>query len=247
MLIFSLIMAIVLYVFMIIMNVLANSLPLGGISTGGVSFNYPNLFQPAGLTFSIWGVIYVMLGVFLAFQLQALITSNLDGSFQKIHWLFALTSILNVLWLWFWHHQKIGLSTVVMILLLIVLGIIVFGFSQLPSLTIITFSIYLGWISVATIANITIYLVKLGVPSLGSTAVLLTVFVLIIGLIIGLLVLYKKRNFAYGLVFIWAYLGITIRHIKGENLNMSYPAIYVTSICSILILVSMSLYLYFSD
>jgi tryptophan-rich sensory protein len=245
--IFSLIFALILYIFMIIMNVLANSLPLGGINTGQVSFNYPNLFQPTGLTFSIWGIIYILLGVYLFYQFQLLFTTGISLTDQRINFIFGVTSLINAVWLVFWHYDKIGLSTIAMLFLLVGLGLIIFMYPNASFLSRVAFSIYFGWISVATIANITIYLVKLGVPSFGNISVLITAFILIVGLILGLLMILLKRNYVYGFVFAWAYLGITLRQVNKLEFNLQYPMIYITSILSLLIITGTSLYVLFKD
>jgi tryptophan-rich sensory protein len=245
--IFSLLFALILYIFMIVMNVLANSLPLGGINTGQVSFNYPNLFQPTGLTFSIWGVIYILLGVYLVYQFQLFFSSGISLTDQKINFIFGLTSLINSVWLLFWHYDKIGLSTIAMVFLLILLGLIVFMYPSLSQITRIAFSIYFGWISVALIANITIYLVKIGVPSFGSISILMTVLILIVGLVIGCFMILLKRNYVYGLVFVWAYFGITLRQTNKLEFNSEYPLIYITSILSLIILLGTSLFVLFKD
>lgn len=238
----SLLIAAIFYVFMIVMNFLANSLPLGGINTGQVSFNYPNLFQPSGFTFSIWGIIYLLLGAYLVYQFQIFFGSGISSVDRNINILFGISSILNVLWLFSWHYQRIGLSTIIMILLLITLGYIVLVFPNVSVISRIAFSVYFGWISVATIANITIYLVKLGFPSDQIISIILTVIVLIVGLLIGLLMIFLKRNISFGLVFIWAYFGILMRHLSKSEFDYRYPLITMTTIISLVILLSGIIY-----
>jgi hypothetical protein len=229
--ILMLILASIMYVFMIIMNTLANTLPLNGISTGAVSFKYPNLFQPSGITFSIWGIIYLLLFVYLIIQfinLKNTQNNNLEQLYIRINLFFALSSLLNILWLIAWHYDKIILSTFIMIILLVVLILLAKTAQPADLLTRVSFSVYLGWITVATIANVTITLVQLGIPNFTQLAVFLTIVVLIIGLIISFLWILKQRDVAYGLVIMWAYLGIFIRHLNKENLNQAYPSIYLT-------------------
>lgn len=104
------------------------------------------------------------------------------------------------------------------------------------------FSLYTGWISIATIANITILLVKIGLPSYGKLAVILTIIVLLIGLIISCLWILTKKNIEYGIVIIWAYFGILIRHMAEKELNKAYPAIYTTIIISLFVLLLSNLW-----
>ena len=154
------------YGLMIMFNALANTLPLGGRTTGEVSDRYPSLFTPAGFTFSIWGVIYVALLVFVIgyiFEWYAL-----SASLQRqIGWLFVFSALLNIAWLWMWHHDRIVLSTVVMPALF---SVLMFAFLTIDASSFwlrVPFSLYFAWICVALIANVTIMLVALDAPLLG--------------------------------------------------------------------------------
>lgn len=236
----ALILALLMYIFMIVMNALANTLPLNGINTGAVSFKYPNLFQPSGITFSIWGIIYLLLFVYLIYQFVNLKNPQDDQMKQiwiRINLLFALTSLLNGLWLFAWHYDQMILSTIIMIGLLITLIFIVKASASTSLITRAAFSVYLGWITIATIANITITLVKLGVPSFNTLAIVLTVAVLIVGATISLLWMIREKDYFFGFVIIWAYVGIAIRHLKAENIAQMVPAIYITVLISILCLI----------
>jgi len=245
---FSLIIAVSFFVIMILMNVLANTLPLGGISTGAVSNKYHNLFQPTGATFSIWGVIYLLLGIFLVSQILTLGSeSTLDRTLLiKLNYLFSLTSIFNVLWLFAWHYDTISLSVILMIVLLVLLAMIALIVKDTKILSQAAFGIYFGWITVATIANITIWLVKLGVPHQTNFSIILTSIILIIGVLICAFVLYKTHNVFYGIVILWAYAGILIKHVSENEFNRSYPLIYSTTIISMVFLLGqiITLFLY---
>src|SRR6056297_2021864 len=105
------------FFFMIIMNFLANYLPLNGKTTGELSSQYPNLFVPAGITFSVWGGIYLLLFLFVILQF---FEANREWTTYTIY-LFALSSIFNGLWIWAWHYEKVFLSIMIMSGLLITL------------------------------------------------------------------------------------------------------------------------------
>ncbi|MBU1143946.1 MAG: tryptophan-rich sensory protein, partial [Firmicutes bacterium] len=123
----SIIIAVLLFVFMIVMNVLANTLPINGQNTGEISDQYPNLFQPTGSTFSIWGVIYLLLGAYSVFQIIRIgqvETDVIEKTYFNLNILFSISSIANISWLLFWHHNKIGLSMIAMIILLVSLILI---------------------------------------------------------------------------------------------------------------------------
>jgi hypothetical protein len=237
--IWMIVISALMYVFMMVMNTLANTLPLNGITTGDVSFKYPNLFQPTGMTFSIWGLIYILLLAYVIYQFSTIgkpISDEMKQLFFRVNLLFALSSLFNALWLISWHYDKIVISTVIMVLLLVTLIWIGLLTPTLGMLTRTAFSVYLGWITVATIANVTIMLVKLGIPGSSQSSVVLTALILTIGLVIALLWVVRTKDIAYGFVIIWAYIGIVMRHLGSSELNRAYPLIYMTAISTIGIL-----------
>ena len=242
------IFVVITYILMIVVNILANTLPINGIDTGAISDAYPNLFAPAGITFAIWGIIYLLLGLFTFYQL-GLINKNDEISnelMNKVGTLFIISSLANSIWIFTWHYQIIWLSIIFMVIILWMLIKIVNAIRE-EKLSIkekffvkLPFSIYFGWITVATIANATILLVSLGWESVGLSESLWTIFILIIGAIIGIITLLKNRDYYYGLVFIWAYFGIIIKHTTVFN-NM-YPSIVVTAIILIGLILAADIY-----
>jgi translocator protein len=109
-------LSVVSFIFMIMINVLANTLPINGYNTGQLSALYPNLFVPAGITFSIWGLIYISLILF-GYGLYKL--KNIDSViFKKLSILFIISNLLNGGWLLAWHYKLIELSLIIMIALL---------------------------------------------------------------------------------------------------------------------------------
>jgi len=240
----ALITAVIMFVVVLVMNTLANILPINNQTTGQVSFQYPNLFQPSGMTFSIWGLIYFSLGAWMIYQLFQW-QMPINASSKNIIYVlsaFSVSSLFNVLWLLSWHYNKIFLSTIVMLLLLASL-IVAFVYSKNEMWLIkSSISLYLGWISVATIANITILLVSLGVPSEGKLSIILTIIMLIIGLILGLIMILYQKDIVFGFVFVWAYFGIYMRHLRLEDLTTNYPVIlYTSGISAFLILMTIIL------
>jgi hypothetical protein len=131
-------------------------------------------------------------------------------------------------WLLAWHYDKMILSTIIMLGLLATLFILAKLSASSTFIVRASFSVYLGWITVATIANITIMLVKMNVENFGQSAIIMTIAVLLVGVGISLLWIIREKDFIYGFVIIWAYLGIFIRHLKQENLAQMFPAIYIT-------------------
>lgn len=231
---------------MIVVNALATILPINGITTGEVSDSYPNLFAPAGITFSIWGVIYLLLLLYSIYQfgiLQRKEDLYKEELFKKIGILFSISSLLNTIWIFTWHYGVLWLSVPIMLGILILL-ITINNITKNSDLSLkdylfirLPFSIYMGWITVATIANITAFLVKVGFKGLGISEVIWTIAIIIVGLIITSLTIIRNRDLAYGLAVIWAYIGIYIKHISNSGWNAEYSSIIFTVVASILILV----------
>ncbi len=218
---------------MVVMNYLANALPLNNKTTGALSAQYPNLFVPAGITFSIWAVIYLMLGIFVVLQFRtqhkALITS--------VGWAFALSCLLNALWIIVWHYEKISLSVLVMLGLLAVLVFINLQLrNQSPGLIKAAFGIYLGWICIAAIANITAFLVNFNWSGWGFSDQSWAMVMIIAGFIITALVVYGLRNPFVGLAVIWAFAGIVI------NRHTDYMAIATTAATAAIAMAAVTVY-----
>jgi len=216
------------FIAVIVVNGLAESIPLNGKTTGEISAMFPVLITPAPYTFSIWGLIYVLLLCYVIYQLlpRNKHIVNLVGS------AFLFSCIFNISWVLLWHYlySQVWLSLIAMIGLLLS---IIFMFTnvreardlhtkdrifvQLP------FSIYLGWISVATIVNTSVVLYDLGWNGLGLSDTAWTVIILAVGSILAWLVGIPYRTPAYMLVFVWAYAGIAVA-------NQDIPVIFYTAV-----------------
>ena len=197
-----------LFAVMIVMNYLANALPLNNKTTGQLSDSFPNLFVPAGITFSIWGVIYLLLAVYCVLQF----TGHNQAVMLRIGWLFALTCLSNALWIVFWHYGRLSLSLLDMIVLLITLIGINFIIRDQPQGIIkASFGIYLGWICIATIANVTALLVHYQWKGFGISEVTWTIIMILAGTLIAILAILKFRNPFIGLSVIWAFTGIILK------------------------------------
>ncbi|MFA7300822.1 MAG: tryptophan-rich sensory protein [Candidatus Shapirobacteria bacterium] len=236
-------MVLVSYIVMIVVNALANILPINNLTTGEVSDSFPNLFAPTGLTFSIWGVIYLLLGTYSLYQLfSKKINSTLSN---QINTLFIINAFINSVWIFAWHYKIIWLTVLLMLALLITL-IKIADVLNKEKLSIkekllykVPFGIYFGWITVATIANITGFLVSLGWSGFGLSETFWMVLVLFVGVVISSWRMHKDSNLAYGLVPVWAYYGIWLKHTMPSGFNNSYPTIITTVIiCIVLLIIS---------
>lgn len=191
----------------IIVNSMANALPIGGQTTGEISAKYPSLFTPAGFTFSIWGLIYLSLAVFVIWQ--ALPAQRDSDVIEKIGLPFKLNCAANSVWIVAWHYDQLLISLLLMFGILATLIQIFRGLDADTSTVMkFPFSIYTSWITVAAIANISAAQTAWGLNDIGVSAIEWTWFKLALAGAIGAVVLSRTRNIAYILVISWAAFGI---------------------------------------
>jgi hypothetical protein len=226
----------VLFAGMIVMNYLANALPLNNKTTGELSDAFPNLFVPAGITFSIWGIIYILL---LTYSIVQFTGSN-QIAISKISLVFGISCVLNALWIVTWHYGKLPLSLLVMAGMLVSLIYINMAIQNLPSGIIkAAFGIYLGWICIATIANVTAVLVSYNWIGFGLSQEAWTIIMIAIGAVIVALTIYRISNPFIGLSVIWAFTGIIIK--RQED----YKSIVIAAAVAIVVVGAVTLWGFF--
>ena len=228
---------IVTLVIMLVLNALANTLPLNGRTTGEISDRYNALFTPAGYVFSIWGLIYLGLIGFTVFQ--ALPAQRTNPRVAATGWWVALSNVANSLWIVFWHYELLALTMLIMLSLLTAL-IVIYGRVNAPGLAPpdwatrwlvqAPFSLYLGWISVATFANLSVFLISLGLEELGRGVGWTVLLILVAG---GLAL--RLRDPIYSLVIIWAVVGILVRQAAVWPIVLAAGAAAVVSLAGLLL------------
>jgi hypothetical protein len=218
----------VFFIVMVIMNGLANGLPINGKTTGELSNQYPNLFVPAGITFSIWGVIYFLLLCFCIYQFKSFLSKkpepHLAMILNAIGFLFIINATFNALWIVTWHYEILPLSLLIMLGILVTLVKINLNLREVqPYLTgwvrffvKASFGAYLGWICIATIANVTALLVANGILLDGISGQSWASIMILIGAFIALLLTIKLRNSYLALAVIWALTGIIIARTQDS-------------------------------
>ena len=204
----------------IAVNALANILPINGYNTGQVSALYPNAFVPAGFTFSIWGIIYLLLFSYtIGYTYYSLKQEKYPKAFafiESINHYFLLTCVFNMSWILAWHYLQIELSVVIMLLFLITLIQLFLKSNTMAGALTTTqkfilqmpFIVYLGWISVATIANITALLVAYKWNGFGMTPVYWSAAMILIAIVLAVFMLLKFKAVPFALVVAWALWGI---------------------------------------
>ncbi|MFU8772187.1 MAG: tryptophan-rich sensory protein [Anaerolineales bacterium] len=204
----------------IVVNGLANALPLNGLTTGEISDRFEVYFVPAGYVFSIWGLIYLGLIAYAIYQ--ALPSQRHNPRLRSIAGFFVLASFANIAWLFLWHYEQFPWTLAAMLLLLLCLIAIYLrlgtGLGKVPFaetwLVRLPFSIYLGWISVATIANVTSLLDYLNWDGFGLSPEAWMLIILAVVVVIAGLMSFTRRDIAYVLVILWALAGIALKHIS---------------------------------
>ena len=224
-------------------NYFANALPINNISTGQVSAKFPNMFTPSGFTFSIWGVIYILLIVFSFNQF-----TDSRKEWDRHHLLavgpwFAISCFANIFWIICWHYLYIKLSLVMMAALL--LSLIKIYLSLLPLRDdvfifrkvsfYISFSVYLGWICVASIANFTVVLVDAGWNGYGLSDQFWTILMISAAALLAIIFLYKYSDIYFALVILWSLFGILSKRLSG---NYSELMTLIYFLCSYMALIA---------
>ncbi|CAM3880339.1 TspO/MBR family protein [Mesobacillus thioparans] len=202
----------------VVVNALANILPINGQNTGEISNRLDVLFTPAGYVFGIWGLIYFLLFIWTIRQFPAS-RRNLPV-YQKSTPFYVLSSVLNTAWILLWHYEFFLLTVFVMIgLLLTLIRLYQLIKNEEHSFwDLLPFSVYLGWISVATIANISYYLKYIGWNGFGLTDVAWTLTMLVVATLLAIYFHYKNEDRIYPLVFIWAFIGIGVKNAAAHPL-----------------------------
>lgn len=247
---------------MVAVNGLASALPLNGVNTGQLSDELPNLFVPAGITFSIWGLIYLLLAGYAASAARETFRSAAGG---RRAWtgrdgaLFILNAAANAAWILAWHWRLVGTSLVIMLVILGTLialerdtqrklgpgGVLEPVSGSEPGsvrlrrfLLTVPLRVYLGWICVATIANVTALLVKTRWDGFGLDPRAWTVAVILTGLAVALGFTIWKRQVAAPLVVVWAYAGIVLKRLQTDP-DYAAPVWIAAALAALVILASM--------
>jgi hypothetical protein len=202
----------------LIVNTLANILPINGQNTGEISDRFDVYFVPAGYVFSIWGLIYIGLIAYAIYQ--ALPSQKENPRLRATGWWIALSGLANSAWIFLWHYEQFPLTVLAMLVLLVSLIVtylkLGIGRTAVPAAekwaVRVPFSIYLGWITVATIANITDVLDYLNWDGFGIPAVTWMWIMLGAVLAITAAMSFTRGDIAYALVILWALAGISLKH-----------------------------------
>lgn len=207
----------------LVVNVLANALPINGLTTGEISDRFPILFVPAGYVFSIWGLIYLALIGFAIYIITP--KGRQDAKVDAIAWWFVAANLFNTAWILLWHYLQFTLTLIPIFGLLISLSAIylILGIGSAKRKLVqklvveLPFSIYLGWATVAVVANVSQALYFNGWRGGPLSEPLWAFIMLLVASLLGVLMIFLRKEVAYPLVLTWAFVGIWIKQ-SGEPL-----------------------------
>jgi hypothetical protein len=233
------------FIMVVVVNAMAAFSLLNGTSPAEISEKYESLFVPDGLTFSIWSVIYLSLLGFVSYQLWLAFAPNkkpeLTLFMERMRGWWLISCLANTCWLFSWHYEQIPLSFLLMLGLLASLLAIHLNFDiSLPTqhttkaekiFVHIPFSLYLGWICIATVANFAALCVYSG---WGATSIPWTIFLILLCTIISTVLIIRRYNFVTGIVAIWALYGIILKR-QGEGGEAESPII-IACICAMAVI-----------
>ena len=220
------------FAIVILLNFLSNALPINGQTMPEISAKYPSLFTPAGFTFAIWGAIYLGLLVFVIWQ--ALPAQRSSDKVARLSTWFQVNCLMNAVWIVVWHYDLLVLSLLVMLVILTTLILIyrtlIADIDAAPFtehlVLYLPFSLYAGWITLATIANASILQTSNGWDYVWLTAVQWTLLKLALAGAIGARMVLRYRDPVFGAVVIWGAYGISAMQsatpsVSGAALTLS--------------------------
>lgn len=232
----------------VVVNYLSNTGIFNNNTMASVSADYQNYFTPSGYAFSIWGLIYLLLGAFVIYQARGLNgRREVPAVVEKVGWLFVISCVANSAWVVAWLYDFTGLSVLIMITLLVTLLLIVIRtrmeMDVLPikkiALTWWPFAIYLGWISVALIANVAAYFTKIGWDGFGLSPVLWTVVMICVAGLVYIALTWKRNLRESAMVGVWALIAVAV-----ANWGTTPAVVNAALIVSAVILVSSGIHAY---
>lgn len=226
----------ILFLATLFFNALATSGVLNSQKTADISKKFNNLFTPANSTFAIWGVIYLLLFIYVAYTFIKLFKAeeNQKNRLTSVSTLFIISCVLNILWLFSWHFNMILLSFVFMAGLFSVLYLINHKISKYKNdmalvektMLSIPFSLYFGWISIALFANLMALLTS--ISSGYSNAEFTTSLIMLVAASFCIIYIYQNKNIVFGLAAIWSFSGLFIKHASEvDGFSKEYLGILI--------------------
>lgn len=201
-----------------------------GLTQEEISNQYKNFITPEPFTFSIWGVIYILVLLFLIKDLRN------DRVNTTTHSLFIISNVLNIAWNLLWVNDLMLWSTIAIFLFTFVLGFICLNLRESDdTLDELAFSIYFGWLTVATVTNVATYLVSINWNMFGLEEHLIACLMYIITAVLAGVIIFVIKMPTYNLPIIWAFFGIVMA-IEQHNGAHSLMPLVIYSVIAVLVI-----------
>ncbi len=221
----------------IIVNGLANALPINGVTTGDLSDSYDVFFVPAGYVFSIWAIIYSFLIAYIVYQARP--SQKTNEMHRRIAPWFLVNCVANAGWIMAWHYQFVTVSLILMLVILgtllpiyLILGTGQYKVTRSENLLMrVPFSLYFAWITVATVANFTTFFVFIDWGGLGVSPMLWGIIMLVVATLIEAAMAARFRDSVYVGVIVWAFVGIAVKH--ADTLPVAVTAVVMALIVTV--------------
>ncbi|MFS4418409.1 tryptophan-rich sensory protein [Maribacter sp. 2307ULW6-5] len=228
----------------IAVNYVSQALRFNDTTIGDISQKYNNLFTPASYAFAIWGLIFLGLLAYGIFQVyRAFFTEETHDFMVQTGYWFVAANVLNALWVFAFVYEHTGLSVLIMLGILLSLIKVILNTNMerwhAPKKIIVfvwwPICLYAGWISVATIANISAYLTKLGWEGAPFSEEVWTIVMIVVATGLNLIVIHRRNMREFAAVGVWALFAIFIRHREAVE-----PVAYTALVGSVVIFAHMA-------
>lgn len=224
---------------------------INGLTQKEVSDMFPTLITPAPVTFSIWGIIYLLLLISLIVMIVKNEDTYYENATDNITVLFRLSCLFNIAWIISFSYVQIGLSVIFIFGLVITLALISQKLLEIQEekqfLLPLTFGLYTGWLFIASVVNVAALLVKLDWDRLGLSEEIWAIIVLAAAVVLVFFVLLKNNNAVFPLPIAWAYFGIYLALKSQQGYNGEYVLVEITAIVGMFILILMSVIQFFKN
>lgn len=228
----------------LIVNALGAFGLINGLSQKDISDKYLTLITPAPSTFSIWSVIYLLLGISIIMMIVKKDHPYYQRALNKISSLFMLSSLLNIAWIIAFSYVQLALSTLFILIFSVVLTLICLKLIEVDDgkhfLLPLSFGLYAGWLFIASVVNIAATLVKIEWAGFGISVEFLASSTLIVAIFLVFLVMQRVKNVIFPLPIAWAYFGIYQFLVSPEGFKGEYGMLQWVSLGGVVALAVIS-------
>lgn len=224
----------------LVVSYLSNTDLIGQTSVGGVSERYSTVITPAAYAFSIWGLIYLLLLGFVGYQWYSWIKNEHSDVVDRTGYYFILSNLANASWVIAWVNGYIGISVG---FILVLLGSLIKLVQRLnlekwdAPFPIILFVwwpivIYFGWVILAAVLNIQVFIVSLGWDQETLSAEIFGAVLLALSTVVYLYLIYSRNLRESAVVGAWGLAAIAVRQ---SDVNPVVTGVAVVSATVLLI------------